>query len=129
MFIAFLNDLMRRRNRLPSQLAKDLGLSHATVLGWIKGKCKPDNNSCRLLAEYSGIPLEEILRAAGYLPDVERKMASEWPEFREYARQKYPEEIGEDVITIIEYLIERNRARKSGEKRINRRKSNRLLRL
>jgi len=33
------------------------------------------------------------------------------PEFREYARQKYPTELDEDLITMIEDLIERNRGR------------------
>ncbi|MBA7682406.1 hypothetical protein ES703_90756 [subsurface metagenome] len=29
---------------------------------------------------------------------------SEWPEFREYARQKYPE-VDEDIITMIEDIL------------------------
>jgi len=32
-----------------------------------------------------------------------------WPEFREYARKKYPDELDEDIITMIEDLIERRR--------------------
>ena len=37
---------------------------------------------------------------------------AEWPEFREYAQYKYPAELDEDLITMIEDLIERRRAKK-----------------
>jgi len=37
---------------------------------------------------------------------------NKWPEFREYALQKYPE-LDEDLITMIEDLIERRRAKDS----------------
>jgi len=36
----------------------------------------------------------------------------EWPEFREYAHHKYPAELDEDLITMIEDLIERRRGRR-----------------
>lgn len=41
----------------------------------------------------------------------------ELPDFREYARRKYGEELDEDLITMIEDLIERRRQKryKSGE--------------
>jgi len=39
---------------------------------------------------------------------------SEWPEFREYAQRKYPDELDEDVIIMIENLIEQRRGRKHG---------------
>ena len=47
---------------------------------------------------------------------IGEKPAAEWPEFREYARHKYPIELDEDLITMIEDLIERRRAKKYGEK-------------
>jgi len=37
------------------------------------------------------------------------KSSNKLPEFREYARQKYPNELDEDLITMIEDLIERGR--------------------
>jgi len=36
--VLFLKDIMRRRKRLPSQLAADLGTSHATVNRWLSGE-------------------------------------------------------------------------------------------
>ncbi len=110
-FISFLKDLMRRRKRLPSQLAADLGISHATVNRWLSRDDRPSTSSCRRLAQYSGVPLEKVPAAAGHIPDISETTPAEWPEFREYAKQKYPDELDEDLITMIEDLIERRKAK------------------
>lgn len=102
---------MSRRRLLPSQLAKRLGISHATVSRWLAGEDVPSFQSCHRLAEYSGVPVEKILSIVGHLPRVAER-AAEWPEFREYARRKYPRELDEDLISMIEDLIERKRAKK-----------------
>ncbi len=60
-FIAFLKEIMRRRKRLPSQLATDLVINHSTVGRWLSGADLPSLNSCRRLAEYSGVPVERKL--------------------------------------------------------------------
>ncbi len=112
--VSFLKEVMRRRKRLPSQLAADLGVSHATVSRWLSGKDIPNTRSCRRLAEYSGVPLEKVLSIVGHLPRIAETRPTEWPEFREYARQKYPVELDEDLITMIEDLIERRRERRYG---------------
>ena len=114
--VAFLRELMRRRKRLPSQLAADIGVNHTTVSRWLSGADLPGIGSCRKLAEYSGVPLEKILSIVGHLPRIAETGPREWPEFREYARQKYPAELDEDLITMIEDLIERRRGRRYGTK-------------
>ena len=111
-FLAFLKEVMRRRKRLPSQLAADLNISHATVSRWLTGADIPNTRSCVKLAEYSGVPMGKVLFLAGHVPRIAEKTPAEWPEFREYARQKYPTELDEDLITMIEDLIERRRQRK-----------------
>jgi len=115
--VSFLKEVMRRRKRLPSQLASDLGISHATVSRWLSGADIPSTKSCRRLAEYSGVPLEKILSVVGHMPGVAEAAPPEWPEFREYARKMYPNELDDDLITMIEDLIERRRQKryKSGE--------------
>jgi len=112
--VFFLKELMRRRRRLPTQLAKDLGVSHPTVARWLSGGDIPSPSSCRKLAEYSGVPLEKVFSMAGHLPRVTQTVPAEWPEFREYAQQKYPTELDEDMIILIEDLIERRRVRRYG---------------
>ena len=107
---------MRRRKRLPSQLATDLGVSHATVSRWLSHKDTPNTRSCQRLAEYSGVPLEKVLSFTGHLPTMAEERPPYWPEFREYARQKYPNELGEDLITMIEDLIERRRKKRYDKK-------------
>jgi transcriptional regulator with XRE-family HTH domain len=110
--ISFLKEVMRRRKRLPSQLAADLGISHATVSRWLSSADIPSTKSCRKLAEYSGVPLEKVLSIVGHLPEIAETGSPEWPEFREYARRKYPNELDEDLITMIEDLIERRRQKR-----------------
>ncbi len=108
---------MRRRKRRPSQLAAELGISHATVGRWLSGADVPNTKSCRKLSEYSGVPLQKVLSVAGHMPGSAEAGKPEWPEFREYARQKYPSELDEDMITMIEDLIERRREKRYGRKR------------
>jgi transcriptional regulator with XRE-family HTH domain len=110
--VTFLKEIMRRRKRLPSQLAADLGISHATVSRWLSGTDIPSTKSCRKLAEYSGVPLEKVLFIVGHLPRVAETAPPEWPEFRDYARRMYPNELDEDLITMIEDLIERRRQKR-----------------
>jgi len=109
---SFLKEVMRRRKRLPSQLAADLGVSHATVSRWLSGADAPSIKSCRRLAGYSGVPVQKVLSIVGHLPKIAEDGHSEWPEFRDYAHQQYPNELDEDLITMIEGLIERRRGRR-----------------
>ncbi|MCK4785104.1 MAG: helix-turn-helix transcriptional regulator [Desulfobacteraceae bacterium] len=44
--VSFLKEVMRRRRRLPSQLAADLGVSHASVSRWLSGSDRPNTGSC-----------------------------------------------------------------------------------
>jgi len=105
---AFLQEVMRRRGQLPSQLASKIGVSHATVSRWLSGKDIPNIQSCRRLSEYSGVPLAQVLSIAHHITSTPE---SSLPEFREYAYQKYPIELDEDEVTMIETLIERRRLR------------------
>ena len=116
-FVSFLQEVMRRRKRKASQLAADLGISHATVSRWLSGYDIPNTASCRRLAEYSGVPVENVLAVVGHMPKIAENKFADWPEFREYARQKYPNELDEDLITMIEDLIERRREKRYSSKR------------
>ena len=107
---------MRRRQRLPSKLASDLGVSHATVSRWLSGAQVPDAQSCGRLAEYSGVPVEKVLSIVGHLHTVAARKSPELPEFGDYARRKYPSELDEDTIAMIEYLIDRRRAKRLGRR-------------
>ena len=114
---SFIKEIMQRRRRLPSQLAADIGMSHATVSRWLSGKDSPSIQSCLKLAEYSGISLHKVLAITGHLPETARVKSDDWPEFREYARQKYPDELDEDLIVMIEDLIDRRRQKRHGKRK------------
>ena len=108
--VSFLEDVMRRRKRLPSQLAKDIGVSHPTVGRWLSGEDIPSTLSCRKLATYSGVPLERVLAIAGHVPAVAQTVPADWPEFREYIHRKYPA-VNEDLVSVFEDYIERRTGR------------------
>lgn len=115
--ITFLKDLMRRRNLSQSQLARDLSVSHATITRWLSGEDVPSPRSCRKIAEYSNVHIQKIFSYANHFPQIAYDDTLLLPEFSEYARAKYPKELDEDTIIMIEDLIERrrekNRSRKS----------------
>ena len=110
--VGFLKSVIRRHGITPSRLAKEIGVSHATVSRWLSGKDVPSPKSCERLAGYSGVRVEWLLSLANHLPLLETAGANEWPEFREYARLKYPNELDDDLITMIEDLIERRRRKR-----------------
>jgi transcriptional regulator with XRE-family HTH domain len=112
--ITYLQKLMRLRGRSPSQFAADLGVSHTSVSRWLSGKDKPSFNSCVKLANHVGVPLQRVLQIAGYLTPLEKTTASELPDFRDYVKRKYPQELGDDLVTLVEELIERRRERDEG---------------
>jgi len=115
--VSFLKEVMRRRKRLPSKMAADLNISHSTVSRWLTGADIPNTRSCVKLAEYSGVPVGKVLALTGHVPGAEEMNSAEWPEFREYAQMKYPTELDEDLITMIEDLIERRRRREYDSRR------------
>ena len=114
--IPFLKKLMERRKQVPNQLAKDLGLNHATVSRWLSGKTTPSLNSCKKLADYSYVSIDELLYICGHLSDSLEESALTLPEFREYAQRKYPAELDEDIITMVEDLIERRRSKRQKQR-------------
>lgn len=113
--VIFLKELMRQQGLLPSQLASDLGVNHATVSRWLSGEDTPNLQSCQKLASYAHVPLEEVVCLAAGLPTPPDRDQAEWPEFRKYAKSKYPAELSDDLITMIEALIEYRRRRKEEE--------------
>ena len=114
--VAVLKELTRRRGLTPSQLAADMGVSPASVSRWLSGKQKPSFESCLKLAAYTDIPLERILSIVGHLLTLVDRKFAEWPDFREYAKVKYPRELDDDLITLIEDLIERRRRRNASNR-------------
>jgi hypothetical protein len=76
----------------------------------------PSTQSCRKLAEYSGTSIDKVLEVVGYIPELPVKTYAEWPEFREYAHIKYPDELDEDVILMLEKIIELRRKKNTNNK-------------
>lgn len=112
--VTFLKELMERKRRLQTQMAKELGVNHATFGRWLAGKNTPGLKSCFKLARYSGEPLEMILYVAGYVDEWRTSDYCGCVEFREFARRCLPDELDEDLITMLEVLIDRRRKKLHG---------------
>ena len=108
----YLEDLQRHRGMSLRCLARESGVIAATLSRWREGKQVPSPNSCKLLAEYLSVPVEHVLAMAGHLRPLHKEDPDRLPEFREYARQKYPEDLDDDMIAMVEDLIQRRRKRR-----------------
>jgi len=92
-------------------LARDAGISPSTLSRWVSGKQVPSPELCQKFAEALSLPVERVLALAGHLVPMQKADGNALPEFREYARQKYPVELDDDMIAMIEDLIQRRRKR------------------
>ena len=107
----FLRDIQRQRGISLRGLARESGVSASTLSRWRDGKQIPSPKSCKLLADYLSVSTEHVLALAGHLRPLHKEATEALPEFREYAKLKYPQELDEDVITMLEDLIYRRRVR------------------
>lgn len=108
---AFIQDIQKQRGLSLRGLARESGVSVSTLSRWLDGKQVPSPQSCKMLADYLSLPTEHLLALAGHLRPLHKEGVETLPEFREYARRKYPRELDEDMITMIEDLIRRRRTR------------------
>jgi len=108
----YLGDLQRQRGISLRRLARESGVNVSTLSRWREGKQVPSPRSCKLLAAYLSVPVEHVLAMAGHLRPLHREDPDSLPEFRQYARQKYPDDLDDDMIAMIEDLIQRRRRRR-----------------
>ena len=109
----FLKGLVEEKGISAKKLSVCSGVSAATVSRWLAGKDIPSPKACQRLSDCLGIPLMQLLLLADHLPYLPDKRPAAWPEFREYAKLKYPQELDDDSIAMIERLIE---VRRDGRK-------------
>jgi len=80
------------------------GVSSSHLRRIERGERFPSAAILRKIAKPLGFSESELLSLADYLPP-ESSEAQRLPEFRDYARSKYPE-LDEDMITMIEDILE-----------------------
>ena len=111
MIADFIKDITVQRGLSLRGLARETGISASTLSRWCDGKQTPSPKSCRMLADYLSISTEHVLALAGHLKPLHKEDKDSLPEFRDYAARRYPDELDEDIITMIEDLIRRRRRR------------------
>ena len=107
-------DLYKGKYRSLPELARAMGISTGHIYKVRQGKYSINQKfiigATRAFPKYN---LDDPFYVAPEGQPV--KSSNKWPEFREYARQKYPNELDEDLITMIEDLIERRRAKRQND--------------
>lgn len=109
--VDFIKDITAQRGLSLRGLSRETGISASTISRWCEGKQVPSPESCRILAEYLSVSTEHVLALAGHLRPLHKENTDYLPEFREYAARRYPDELDEDIIAMIEDLIRRRRRR------------------
>ena len=97
-----------------SELARAMGIHRSLAYRVRQGKRKITATfiigATKAFPEYN---LEDLFYVDSEAQPV--KSSNKWPEFREYALQKYPKELDEGLITMIEDLIERRRGKNNDD--------------
>jgi transcriptional regulator with XRE-family HTH domain len=71
-FSPWLRHQLQRREWTPADFARRLNASEGTVSHWLRGERLPRPSSVDRIAEALGLPLEDVMRRAGYLPPEQR---------------------------------------------------------
>ena len=54
-------ELLSKTNKTSYQVAKDTGISQTAFSNWKAGRCKPNLESMKKLADYFSVPIEYFL--------------------------------------------------------------------
>ena len=102
-------ELYKGKYRSLPELARVMGMSTGQIYKVRQGKRGINRKFIIGAAKaFPGYNLDDLFYVDESQPV---KSSNKLPEFREYARQKYPNELDEDLITMIEDLIERRRVK------------------
>ncbi len=107
-------ELYKGRYGSVPKLARAMGVSHNLIYKVRKGKRGIGGRfiigGIKAFPEYK---LDDLFYVDSEGQPV--KSSKKWSEFREYALQKYPNELDEDLIIMIEDSIERRRAKRHND--------------
>jgi len=108
----YLESQLKQRDINYSQMARQLGVSHATIHRWLTGSDIPDAASCGKLAEWSGEPLHYILYIAGHTDVPLDRNGNDLPGFRRYLTMKYAGVFPDELVTVLEGMISQYHAKR-----------------
>lgn len=54
-------ELLEKTGKTPYQVSKDTGISTSTLTNWKQGKYKPKVEKLKILADYFGVKVEELI--------------------------------------------------------------------
>ncbi len=65
-FADWLREQMRARDLSNADLARQVNVGRVTVTSWLRGRSVPYTETCTRLAAALDVPLDEVMRWAGY---------------------------------------------------------------
>lgn len=71
-YVAFKDFLQQQMDRVgmgPTELARQVGVSHPSVIGWLNG-ATPRPKRIKLIANALGVTPEDIYEALGWMPEI-----------------------------------------------------------
>lgn len=112
---ARLRRLREARGLTQAEMGERLGMSEAGYRHYESGRARLSADQIPEVADALRMSVQDLLVALK-LADP-GPFGQPLPEFREYAHAKYPYELDDDLIAMIEGLIERKRQRESDRRR------------
>lgn len=104
-FVEWINKAMRENGWYQADLAKKAGVSKATISDISAGKIEPGFSVCVRLAKALSLPVTEILRVAGLIPQI--SAADKAMEKLTYIFENLSEEKRKSFLEYGEFLISR----------------------
>lgn len=56
-----IEELLRKKNLTTYRVSKDTGIPQSTISNWINGKFVPNAKNLKILADYLGVTMEQLL--------------------------------------------------------------------
>jgi len=99
---ALLADELHSRSWSMRELARRAGVSHTTIASVLNGERKPTVVVCRGIARALSIPTEDVLRLAGFLPQLPDEWEDQYKHICDRLKHLSPR-AREDVVAYVAY--------------------------
>lgn len=97
----YIQSIMKERNISGRALSMYADVSQGALNNVLHDKADPDPKTLIKIADYLNIPVEELYRLAGYLPDEDSDLKDQLVREIEYLMKKLPDESRQRILEIV----------------------------
>lgn len=119
-----LRELRKERKLTQAELGKHINVSKVSISGYENGERTPDTDNLARLADFFGVTIDYLLGRSDIPDKTVKEQAEEAyndPDFQ-YAMRSLngmDQESKEEVLNFIEYVLQREKGRKPGQRQPN----------